>query len=142
MRYTFTLHDTADDKAALSVVDNGIGDYNDAAEPRLADVRHLSCFARDEAGCAIGGAVGRTWGDNAELQQIWLPETLRGQELGATLLRNFEKAAVARGCVLIYLETWSFQAQHFYEKQGYHVALEVTGFAPELAKFTMMKRLA
>lgn len=142
MNYTITLHDTPDDKAALAVVDNGIGAYNDTAEPRLADVRHLSCFARDDAGHAIGGAVGRTWGLNAELQQIWLPETLRGQDLGAVLLREFERAAMARRCVLIYLETWSFQARGFYEKQGYRVALEIAGYAPDLSKFTMMKRLA
>jgi GNAT superfamily N-acetyltransferase len=142
MRYRITRHDTDDDKSALAQVDAGIGDYNDAAEPRLADVRHLSCIARDSANHVLGGAVGRTWGDNAELQQIWLPSAARKHGLGRALLHAFEVAARERGCVLLYLETWSFQARGFYEKCGYTVALEISGYAPGLSKFTMTKRLS
>jgi ribosomal protein S18 acetylase RimI-like enzyme len=142
MSYRITRDDTADDKAALDLIDSGIGDYNDDAEPRLADVQHLSCIARDAAGSVIGGAVGRTWGDNAELQQIWLPESQRKSGLGRRILSEFESAARNRGCNLVYLETWTFQARGFYEKNGYHVALEIVGYAPGLSKFTMMKRLA
>jgi ribosomal protein S18 acetylase RimI-like enzyme len=141
MTYTITLHDDADDSAALKLVDDGIGDYNDAAEPRLGDVRHLSCFARDANGRAVAGAVGRTWGANAELQQIWLPEAIRDRGLGRTLLQAFEEAARKRGCELLYLETWTFQARGFYEKCGYRVALEIDGYASGLSKFTMTKRL-
>jgi GNAT superfamily N-acetyltransferase len=139
--YTFTRHETDDDAVALKLVDDGIGDYNDAAEPRLADVRHLSCFARDASGHAIAGAVGRTWGENAELQQIWLPDSLRKHGLGSNLLSEFEAAARQRGCKLVYLETWSFQARGFYEKNGYRVVLEISGFADSLSKFTMTKQL-
>jgi GNAT superfamily N-acetyltransferase len=141
MNYTFTSHDRADDPLALSLVDDGIGEFNDAAEPRLAQVRHLSRFARDERGQAIAGAVGRTWGENVELQQIWMPETLRRTGLGTELLTVFENAARDRGCRLAYLETWTFQARGFYEKNGYRVVFEISGFAPELSKFTMTKRL-
>ncbi len=139
--YKITLHNAPDDAIALKRVDDGIGDYNDAAEPRLAEVRHLSCFARDASGHAIAGAVGRTWGKNAELQQIWLPESLRNQALGRELLSAFEAAAKERGCNQIYLETWTFQARGFYEKCGYRVALEISDFAPGLSKFSMLKAL-
>jgi ribosomal protein S18 acetylase RimI-like enzyme len=141
MSYSVTCHDQPDDKAALDLIDTGIGDYNDAAEPRLGDVRHLSCFVRDADGRAFAGAVGRTWGENAELQQIWLPKHLRDHGIGAMLLSAFENAARSRGCALIYLETWTFQARGFYEKKGYEIALELSGYAPGLSKFTMTKRL-
>jgi GNAT superfamily N-acetyltransferase len=142
MNYTITRHDDASDTAALEVVDDGIGDYNEAAEPRLADVRHLSCFARDAGGRTFAGAVGRTWGANVELQQLWLPESLRKSGLGTQLLREFENAARRRGCTFSYLETWTFQARGFYEKNGYAVALEFSGYAPNLSKFTMTKQLS
>jgi GNAT superfamily N-acetyltransferase len=141
MTYTFTRHDIDDDAVALKLVDHGIGEYNDAAEPRLADVRHLSCFARDAQGRAVAGAVGRTWGNNVELQQIWLPESERKHGLGSALLREFEAAALARHCRFAYLETWTFQAREFYEKSGYKVVLEISGFADSLSKFTMTKQL-
>jgi GNAT superfamily N-acetyltransferase len=142
MNYTITRHDRADDSEALKLVDDGIGDYNESAAPELANVCHLSVFARDASGHAVAGAVGRTWGTNAELQQIWMPETLRKQRIGQRLLAAFEHAAKARGCALIYLETWSFQARGFYEKCGYSVALEISGYAPGYAKFTMTKQLS
>jgi hypothetical protein len=88
MNYIISRHNDADDHAALKLVDDAIGEYNDAAEPRLSDVRHLSCFARDARGQAVAGAVGRTWGTNVELQQIWLPESLRKSGLGTRFLRE------------------------------------------------------
>jgi ribosomal protein S18 acetylase RimI-like enzyme len=142
MGYTITQHNDTSDAGALKLVDDGIGEHNDAAEPRLADVRHLSCITRDAQGRAIAGAVGRTWGANAELQQIWVPEALRNQGAGRDLLSAFEAASRSRGCNLIYLETWSFQARGFYEKCGYRVALEIAGYAPGLSKFTMTKHLS
>lgn len=142
MSYTITRHDDASDSSALKVVDDGIGEYNENAEPRLSEVRHLSCFARDANGRAVAGAVGRTWGKNVELQQIWLPESLRKSGLGTQLLREFEAAARDRGCTFAYLETWTFQARGFYEKNGYSVALEIDGYATGLSKFTMTKRLS
>jgi GNAT superfamily N-acetyltransferase len=142
MNFTITQHDEATDQAALKLVDDGIGNYNDTAEPRLTEVRHLSCIARDASGHAIAGAVGRTWGKNVELQQIWLPESLRKSGLGTRLLFEFEAAAKNRGCSLCYLETWTFQARGFYEKNGYAVVLEVSGYADRLSKFTMTKRLS
>lgn len=141
MNFSLTRHDKPTDDAALTLVDHGIGDYNDAAEPRLGDVRHLSCFARNPSGDAVAGAVGRTWGANAELLQIWLPEPMRSHGLGRTLLLDFEDAARERGCELVYLETWTFQARGFYEKCGYRVVLEINGYAPGLSKFTMTKHL-
>jgi GNAT superfamily N-acetyltransferase len=142
MNYILTLHDRADHRAALDTLDSGIGEYNDLAEPRLSEVRHLSCMARDEAGLAVAGAVGRTWGENVELQQIWLPESLRKGGLGTRLLKEFEAEARERGCKLAYLETWTFQARGFYEKNGYTVALEISGYAQGLSKFTMTKALS
>lgn len=142
MNHHITRHDTPDDPSSLKLVDDGIGDYNEAVEPRLAEVRHPSCFARDAAERVVGGAVGRTWGNNAELQQIWLPASLRSHQLGSKLLLEFEAGAIARGCNLLYLETWSFQARGFYEKRGFEVACEISGYAAGVSKFTMTKSLA
>lgn len=53
----------------------------------------------------------------------------------------FEAPTAARGCELIYLETFSFQASGFYRQLGYEEAACVEGFAPGLAKYLMRKRL-
>ena len=65
-----TVHDEPD-AADSRVVDQGLDDHNNASAP-LHEVRPLACFVRDAAGAVIGGAVGRTWGACAELQQLWV----------------------------------------------------------------------
>ncbi|MFN3809160.1 MAG: GNAT family N-acetyltransferase [Roseateles asaccharophilus] len=72
---------------------------------------------------------------------MWLLEDRRSQRVDATLMRAFEAQAAARGCELIYLETFSFQAPGFYRRLGYEEAACLQGFAPGLAKYLMRKRL-
>lgn len=136
----YSTHETPQPEAA-AVVDNGIGTFNDAAAP-LHEVRGLFVFARAADGAVLGGAIGRTWGQNCELQQLWVTEELRRRGLGRELLRHFEAETRRRACTLIYLETWSFQAPRFYEKLGYRGVLELAGFGPGLVKYTMHKHLA
>jgi ribosomal protein S18 acetylase RimI-like enzyme len=135
-----TVHDgdiPADDAA---IVDAGIGRYNDDHAP-LHEVRPLGCMARI-AGRVVGGAVGRTWGRLAELQQIWVDDSCRGAGVGRQLLEAFEAAAAARGAREVYLDTFTFQAPGFYEALGYRCALRLDGFAPGISKLTMVKGLA
>ena len=125
----------------LNAIDAGIDDFN-AAEPEIHKVVQLSVLARDNSGKIIGGAVGRTWGQCSELQQLWISADARGQGMGTRLMELFETKARQRGSSLVYLDTFSFQARPFYEKCGYHVALETHGFTNGIVKYTMHKRLA
>src|SRR4029453_6984944 len=53
------------------IVDRGLDAFNgDSA--RLDGVAYVTCGARNGAGEVIGGAVGRTWGECAELLQLWV----------------------------------------------------------------------
>ena len=116
---TFTVHDDVPADEGR-IVDQGLGDWNDAAAP-LHEVRRLSCFARGQGGTLIGGAVGRTWGACCELQQLWVATASRRQGVGARLVREFERKARSRGCSVFYLETFSFQAPSLYRRLGYRV---------------------
>jgi RimJ/RimL family protein N-acetyltransferase len=133
-----TLHDAipAEDAA---IVDQGLDDANHAAAP-LGDVRGLAVFAR-QGERVVGGAVGRTWGACCELQQLWVAPASRRTGLGTRLVRAFEARAAERGCTLVYLETFSFQARPLYETLGYRVAFELAGFAEDISKFMMTRRL-
>jgi GNAT superfamily N-acetyltransferase len=127
--------------APAQVVDQGLGEANEAAAP-LHEVRGVSCFVRDEGGAVIGGAVGRTWGRCAELQQLWVAPTHRGQGLGARLVRLFEARAVERGCDTFYLQTFSFQAPRLYRALGYEAETTIAGYGGGIEMMVMVKRLA
>jgi len=83
MPIAYETHDNAP-PAATGIVDAGLSDANIAAAP-LADVVALTCFARDDANAVIGGAVGRTWGECCELQQLWVAPPYRQRGIGAAL---------------------------------------------------------
>ncbi|WP_295647126.1 GNAT family N-acetyltransferase [uncultured Methylibium sp.] len=139
----WTVHDDPDghDRDAAGVVDQGLGDFNEAAAP-LHQVQPLACYARDAQGTVIGGAVGRTWGSCVELQQLWVDAARRRQGLGAQLLLRFEALAIQRGCRLAYLDTFSFQAPSLYARLGYVKVSTIAGFAPGIEKYGMQKVLA
>ncbi|HET9821600.1 MAG TPA: GNAT family N-acetyltransferase [Burkholderiaceae bacterium] len=126
--------------AALDAVDAGLCRHNDD-EPALAHVRRLCVFATADDGRVVGGAVGRSWGECCELQQLWVSEALRGQGLARRLVGDFEREARRRGCRLAYLDTFSFQAPALYEKLGYRAVLVTRGFTGGIEKYTLHKQL-
>jgi len=132
-------YETAPDEL-LALVDNGIGDFNNKAAP-LHDVRPLSCFAEAADSRVAGGVVGRTWGECAEVQQLWVQDAARKQGLGTALMRRFEAEALSRGCKRIYLDTWSFQARDFYVALGYEIRLKIEGFGPGIIKYSLVREL-
>jgi ribosomal protein S18 acetylase RimI-like enzyme len=130
-----TVHDQPCREAAL-VVDEGLGQANEQAAP-LHEVQALQCFVRRPDGEVAGGAVGRTWGRCAELQQLWVSPAHRGQGHGTRLVRAFEQRAQERGCRLCYLETFSFQAPVLYRSLGYEVVATIEGFGDGITKYLM-----
>jgi len=124
---------------ALSIVYTGLDQHNLAGAP-LHDVRPLHVIASED-GAVVGGAVGRSWGECCELQQLWVATGRRGQGLGNRLMQAFEQEASSRRCTLVYLETFSFQAPGFYQALGYAEVLRFAGFTGGVVKHTMSKRL-
>ncbi|MGQ0546914.1 MAG: GNAT family N-acetyltransferase [Betaproteobacteria bacterium] len=49
---------------------------------------------------------------------LWVDEAARGKGFGTKLMREAERRARKRGCALIWLNTFSFQAPRSYEKLG------------------------
>ncbi|SCX09540.1 N-acetylglutamate synthase, GNAT family [Ruminococcaceae bacterium P7] len=74
----------------------------------------------DENGKIIAGCVARMYcWKVAYIDTLWVDEKYRDKGLGSKLLAEVEKSAKEKGCYLIHLDTFDFQAKEFYEKQGY-----------------------
>ena len=124
----------------VDAVDIGLGEYNAQSAP-LDQVRLLIALAQDDQSQVLGGAVGRTWGRCAELQQLWVAPSFRKQGLGRALLQRFHQMAKDRGCDMVYLETFSFQAPRWYGRFGYQVRMHLDGYAHGIEKFWMVCQL-
>jgi len=134
-----TVHDD-DGLPEAALVEAGL-DATNAAVAALRNVRPLLVVAREQAETVIGGAIGRTCGECCELRQLWVADSHRGCGMGTRLVREIERSARERGCRLLYLETFSFQAKPFYEKIGYRVAAEIKGFEDGIIKYLMIRDL-
>ena len=137
--FTFTTHDEAIPDA--STIDEGLDAFNLQAAP-LDGVMPIVCIARAGSHAIAGGAVGRTWGCCAELQQLWVAEQHRGQGIGSRLVRLYEERARQRGCSTFYLTTFSFQAPSLYHALGYRPALAIAGFPDGIVKYVMLRHEA
>lgn len=108
------------DPADLDSVRDSLYEYNIAATG-YDDFQPLAVFLRDVDGGILGGLTGYTWGGCLRIEFVWLPEDQRGQGHGARLLAAAERAGRARGCRTAVLDSHSFQAPEFYQRQGYAV---------------------
>jgi GNAT superfamily N-acetyltransferase len=121
-------------------IDEGLERFNQSAADFTTSLK-FACIARLGSGAVVGGALARWWGRCCELQQVWVDEHHRLQGIGRQLVRMVEVEARRRGCSLLYLDTFSFQAPGFYLKLGYEVACEFKGFPNDVSKFILRKSL-
>ena len=104
--------------AVPDVIFPGLVAFNDA-RAGSSHYRPLAVLVADEAGKILGGLSGATFWSWFYIQFFWLPEHLRGAGLGRGILARAEAEARARGCLGVWLDSFSFQAPSFYAKLGY-----------------------
>ena len=74
---------------------------------------------RDGKGRLLGGLILQSYWRESYIELLWLSARARRSGFGGRLIREAERRALRRGSRLIHLNTYSFQAPGFYEKQGY-----------------------
>ena len=113
---------------------------NERIEP--SGSRPLAITVRNESGEVIGGLWGHTGRGWLYVDLFGLPPELRRDRVGSKLLAMAEEEAKARGCIGSFLDTFTFQARPFYEKQGYRLFGQIDDFPKGHSRFFLMKRWA
>jgi GNAT superfamily N-acetyltransferase len=94
--------------------------------------------------CSEQQIVGGLWGvcayDWLAIELLFVPEQLRGRAIGRDLVAKAEEAALSRGCIGAWLDTFSFQARGFYEKLGYVLAGQIDDHPLGGARYFLKKR--
>ena len=107
------------DKELMDFFENKIEEFNVAAWEIKKKIPLAVKIHKD--GVILGGASAKTFGLWLLIENIWVSEALRGQNLGTKILQMLEAEAIKRGCQFSLLDTLNFQAMPFYEKFGYKV---------------------
>src|SRR5512141_2465726 len=92
---------------------------HNSAQTKQDDGQLFAFFVRNEQQEIIAGLTGWTWAHACEVEQLWVHPMLRGQGYGQRLLESAEQEARLRGCNVILIRSYSFQAPAFYQKFGY-----------------------
>ncbi|MFT8362143.1 MAG: GNAT family N-acetyltransferase [Sporolactobacillus sp.] len=101
----------------------------------------LDLLIHSEQGERIGGLNGEIFWKHLHINYLWIEERLRRHGYGRQLLEMAEKRATEKGCELILLDTFSFQAPEFYRKQGYQEFGRVIGHPEGYTRYFFEKRL-
>lgn len=111
---------TAPDRADLAELEQAVLSFN-MARTGFHDDAVLGCVLRDGDGDLVAGLSGFTWGGYAMIEWLFVRDDQRGTGLGTRLVRAAEEEAAGRGCVVVRVNTHTFQAPAFYARLGYEV---------------------
>ncbi|MBW0005875.1 MAG: GNAT family N-acetyltransferase [Hyphomicrobiales bacterium] len=89
----------------------------------------------------IGGLWGVSYWNWLFVDLLIVPAAYRGQGLGTALLKGAEDKARERGCIGVWLLSFSFQAPRFYERHGYHSFGKIEDYPPGHDCTYLFKRL-
>ena len=134
-RITLETSPSSDDE---QVVFTGLRAFNVAVigDPEM---RAVDVFVRDDDGKVIGGLVGWIKWRWLYVSKLWIPESLRGRDIGSRLMAIAEEHAWSEGCLGAYLDTFEYQALPFYQKLGYELFGTLDGFPPGYRQFYLRK---
>jgi len=139
MEYTLALTDVADDDIRKAILAPLVA-FNDS-QVGPSQGRPLIVQVMDQSGGIIGGLWGKTGYGWLFTELLVVPNALRGQGIGTTLMQMAEREAVARGCRGAWLDTFDFQARGFYERLGYACFGEIPEYPIGHTRFFMKKDL-
>ena len=94
--------------------------------------------SKNEFSGGLFGKISRQW---LFIDTLWIAEQARGRGQGRELLQAAEEEARARGCGNAWVDTFSFQALSFYERNGYVVFGELSDYPPGHKRYFLQKRL-
>ena len=96
---------------------------------------------RDGKGRLLGGLILQSYWRESYIELLWLSARARRAGFGGRLVEEAERRARRRGSRLIHLNTYSFQAPGFYEKQGYRRFGGMSGSPKGESRHFYVKRL-
>lgn len=121
-------------------VAKGLSAYN-TAKAGKPGYKRFAVSVRDDGDTIRGGIVAYTIWNWCFVEMLWLDEAARSGGLGTELLQRAEKRAARLGARHVYLDTFSFQGDGFYQRLGYEVFGELTDFPPGERRIWLKKDL-
>ena len=103
--------------------------------------KEFSVFLKNNLGEIFGGIQAHFDTESVYIDVLWIDDKFRKKGFGTKLLNAAELEAKKNGCVFSTLDTWDFQAEHFYLKNGYEPLGEIKKYWREHSRIFLRKVL-
>ena len=135
------------DEKLRSQIEIGLHEYNkehcefikEHSAGTHTEYKRCNFIVYDDNDLGIGGALGIIQYEWYYLEELWISEEYRKQGIGSEIIKEIEKVAAKENLVGVRMETWSFQARGFYEKNGYEVYAELPNFPRGVTSYFLRK---
>ena len=131
--------DYAPSEADNAVVREGIIAFNENIVGERD--KKFSIFLKNDSGKVFGGIQAFLDTESVYIDVLWVEQSLQKQGYGTQLLRAAEQAAIENGCNFSLVDTWDFQAEEFYLKNGYEQIGEIKNYWHGHSKIFLRKKL-
>ena len=102
----------------------------------------FSIFLKNDLGKVFGGIQAFMGTESIYIDVLWVEGNLQKQGYGKKLLDAVEQEAIKNGCVFSAVDTFDFQAEEFYLKNGYKRVSELKNCWFGHSKFFLRKDLS
>lgn len=118
----FTIKESTGEE--IGIVNRGIVEFNLSKVPPQQETTFIFVNrvikSKDDTVLAGINSIIYSW-NCLYVDILWVKEEARGLGYGSALLKEVESIAKEKGCNLVHLDTFDFQAKDFYLKQGYEI---------------------
>jgi GNAT superfamily N-acetyltransferase len=101
----------------------------------------FSIFLKNDSGKVFGGIQAFLDTESVYIDTLWVEESLQKKGYGTKLLYAAEQEAIKNGCKYLTVDTWDFQAEEFYLKNGYERIGEVKNYWLGHSKISLRKKI-
>lgn len=131
------------EKENIPKIIDGINKYNLSKVPALGDHwTALDYVIKNEDGIEIAGILsGIGYWNGLEIRILWVNKEYRSKGIGTFLLNHVEKIAKKKGATVSMLDTFDFQAEAFYLKNGYQSIGEIKDFPQGHRRIYLSKKI-
>lgn len=136
IEYTIENNPTA---AENKVIRDGVVDFNKQRINETATA--FSIFAKN-GDQIIGGALIVEISDALYIDELWCDEKYRKSGIGTKIVAMIVEAAENKSLPKIFVDTYEFQAQTFYEKQGFYCIGTIPKYVKNYDRIFMRKDIA
>jgi ribosomal protein S18 acetylase RimI-like enzyme len=102
---------------------------------------HFSIFAKHNTKI-IGGALIWEHSDALYIDVLWCDENYRKRGIGSKVISMIDGVAMDKQLPQIFVDTYSFQAQGFYQKHGYYSIGTIPGYMLGYDRIFMRKDIS